>query len=83
MSISLANQPNAYAELVRQGMYLAIGMGWMNVTSEQQVLIMSFVSALLAVVVWTQVIPTRTVEDAGHNVQQMKADAKAANEQKP
>lgn len=83
MRISFASQPNVYSELVRQAMYLSIGMGWLHVTTEQQTLILSFVSALLAVVVWTQVVPNQTITDAGHDVKTIQAQAKAANEQKP
>ncbi len=71
-----SNQPNAYTELARQSMYLLIGFQIVHWTPEQQALVLSTVSALLAVIVWKTVMPVQTIEQAGHTVMQIKTDAR-------
>jgi len=77
VSLQLSGQPTAYAEVVRQVLIWAGAMGFIHMTPEQQGLTLSMVSALLAVVVWAKVMPTQTIEDAGHNVTKIKQDAAA------
>ncbi len=71
------DQPNAYAELARQIMYWAILMGFIHLTEVQQIGTLSLVSALLAVFVWRSVVPTATIQEAGHSVTQIKQAAAA------
>lgn len=69
------DQPNAYAELIRLALYWLIGMGYIHMTAEQQALTLSLVSGALAVVVWRSVVPTQTIQDAGHSVTEIKQKA--------
>ena len=75
--MGFTTQPNAYAELARQALIWALAMGFIHLTPEQQGLTLSLVSAALACIVWTQVVPTKTIELAGHDVQKIKAEAEA------
>jgi hypothetical protein len=57
--------PTLVAEALRQLMFLAIGFKFIEWTSEQQGLVLSFVSALLAFFVSQNVTTNKTIERAG------------------
>jgi hypothetical protein len=71
------DQPNAYAELGRQIMYLLLGFEVIHWKPEQQALALSVMSALLAIFVWKSVVPTATIQEAGHSVTEIKQRAAA------
>lgn len=75
--LGLRAQPTAYAELVRQGMYLLIIFNVITWTATQQTAVLMFVSALLAVVNWNVVMPTQTVTQAGTTPEILKTTATA------
>ena len=58
MRLHWRHQPTMWAEVIRQGLNLSIGMGWLMADSTQQALVMSFVSALLAAINWSLVAPS-------------------------
>jgi hypothetical protein len=72
------DQPNAYAELGRQALLWALGMGFIHLNETQQILTLSLWSALLAVFVWRSVVPTATIQEAGHSVTEIKQRAAAS-----
>ena len=75
--LGFRSQPTAYAELVRQVMYLALIFGWVNWTTEQQTAVLMCVSGLLAIVNWQTVMPTQTVTQAGTTPEILKTTATA------
>lgn len=80
--VTFTNRPTVWAEFGRQVMYFTLLMGWIHLTQEQQIALLALISAALALFNWTQVMPTNTIEAAGHDVQKMQADAKANQDKK-
>lgn len=76
LPFTLTTNPNLWAEFVRLVMYMMIGFKVLDWTSEQQGLVLAVVSGALTLIVRSAVMPTQTIRDAGHTVEQIKADAK-------
>lgn len=70
-------EPNALSELVRQFVYLLLGFELLRWTDPQIALVLAFVSGLLTFLTRRVVLPTSTITQAGHSVNQIKADAAA------
>jgi hypothetical protein len=60
------------AELVRQGVYLAVAMKWWDGDLTQQTLLIAFLSLLLTGIVGMFTASTRVLERAGTSVNEVK-----------
>lgn len=58
-------EPNAVAEAIRQGVIALVGFGVLHWTTEQQALLLAFVSAALSLFVRSQVTTESTLRKAG------------------
>lgn len=76
MTPFLQAEPVAIVNAVRLIILAGITFG-LNITPAQLLASMTALEAVLTLATRHAVIPTRTVEDAGHSVPQMKVDAQA------
>lgn len=63
-------------ELVRQGVILAVVMGWWEGTDAQQHALLSFLSLLVTGVVGLRTVSARAAASAGTSIAELKAVAK-------
>lgn len=57
MRWSFRFQPTIWTEVIRQGVFLAVAMGWIMVDDQQRELLLGFASAVLAALNWSFVQP--------------------------
>lgn len=62
-------------ELVRQGVFMAVALGWWQATDTQQAIVISFLSLLVTGVVGMFTASARVLEKAGTSVEHVKAVA--------
>lgn len=62
-------------ELVRQGVLLAVAMGWWRLTDQQQIMWLSFLSLLVTGIVGMRTASARVLDNAGTSLEQVKAVA--------
>jgi hypothetical protein len=58
-------QPTIWTEVIRQGVFLAIALGWVVLDEQQRELVLSFSSAVLAAVNWSFVAPSTPEKGSG------------------
>jgi hypothetical protein len=59
---TIKNNTNGIAEAIRLGILMALGFKWIEWTPEQQLLVLGFISALLAIIVGKTTLPSNKVE---------------------
>ncbi len=62
-------------ELVRQGVLVAVVLKWWDLTPDQQLTVISFLSLLVTGLVGMRTASSRVLENAGTSVEQVKAVA--------
>lgn len=62
-------------ELVRQGLLMAVALGWWQANDQQQAIVLSFLSLLVTGFVGMRTASARVLENAGTSVAQVKSVA--------
>lgn len=59
---TIKNNTNGIAEAIRLGILMSIGFKWIDWTPEQQLLVLGFISAIMAIIVGKTTFPANKVD---------------------